>query len=256
MSNRFLATARNALQETPYEGITDMATLEREKGIRILNGAPSMTGDSDPDGVGLEPWLATIYCAGKTPETGLKFIKYLANFKKDKGEFYEIPPCMLCHHTNTWPFGDMPDGWTYRQIPLHDFQPFKAKPPRYSRHVLMQLSTEQDLPDDETYILSLWGNMYPYRYDLDQIGLDGQFVQMHAGKQEYVRNMRVTDSEKDKKHIQQLLQQILMETPVYLIDATGTPENPFAQWLRSQPTIYAESHSGEEMPATQPEQYG
>ena len=236
MKNRFLATAQAALQNTPYDGISDLMTLEREKGIRLQDNMPRASG-VDPDGVGVQAWLATIYCAGHSPEAGLDFLKFLTNFKKDMGELREMPACILTQQEEAWPYDEMPKGWTYKQIPHHHIKPFSSKPPHGRRHLLMHLQKEPQA-SGATYVLTLRGDVYSHRKNLKEMGMKSQFMQLDNGRNDFVQSMRITNTEPDKEMIRHLLQQAVSETPIYLMDQTNTTDDTLVQWLQDQPTIY------------------
>ncbi|CAE7324647.1 unnamed protein product [Symbiodinium necroappetens] len=96
-------------------------TLEEQKGIKLLNGAPPQGGPADPDAVGLETCLAAVYCTGESPQEGLDIFKYLLQFRsvRKRRDRSISQPCRLVSWrpaTPTDPFGKKPEGWIYQQL--------------------------------------------------------------------------------------------------------------------------------------------
>ncbi|CAE7330413.1 unnamed protein product [Symbiodinium sp. CCMP2592] len=232
---QILAAARRVLQNYPADGVMDTRTLEEQQGIKLLNGAPPQGGPADPDGVGLEAWLSTVYCTGESPQDGLDFVKFLLKHRYDNGEIAAMPTCVLATRHPTWPFGDQPQGWSYQQLLADQHRPFSALPPRGKRHVMMQVEMASE--EEDEYILCFWGNIYPYREAFDAKSLEGGRVDMEAGS-EYVRSLKITNSDEDKERVANILENVLLSLPVYLINATGTSADELVHWLCEQDSVY------------------
>ncbi|CAE7280222.1 unnamed protein product [Symbiodinium sp. CCMP2592] len=218
---QILAAARRALQNYPADGVMDTRTLEEQQGIKLLNGAPPQGGPADPDGVGLEAWLSTVYCTGESPQDGLDFVKFLLKHRYDNGEIAAMPTCVLATRHPTWPFGDQPQGWSYQR----------------SAPTNIDLSVEMSSEEEDEYILCFWGNIYPYREAFDAKSLEGGRVDMETGS-EYVRSLKITNSDEDKERVADILENVLLSLPVYLINTTGTSADELVHWLCKQDSVY------------------
>ena len=146
---------------------------------------------------------------------------------------------------------------------------FKALPPRGRRHVLLQVESEkmqqgqgeippnqEALDEDEctqnrqlptdTYAIMFFGGIYTFRELFDAANVQGGTVPRPDGtKDEYVRHMKATCSDFDKQRLTTILEDVLLQVPVYLIDQTDSHDDPLVSWLLTRPSVHLGERSGE-----------
>ena len=255
LGSQLLATVRDALQNYPDSNIRDIKALEEQEKILIYNGGPGQNTDADPDKVGMQPWQAVIYVGGNDPNRGLDFIHFLLTHKLRKGQLIQMPKLIVaCKESLSV---NLPPAWELSEQATIQ-KPFSTVPPKQRRHIMCQLeikeseeqgdqpiSDAQTIPDsdaeegsDTTYILSLFGGMYGYREVMDNANIAGGYIELEeSSKREYVRLTQFRNDQDGKTKIRSLLEEVLCHLPLYFIDGTDKPNDPFAQWLRQQPSI-------------------
>ncbi len=265
---QLLGVCREALQEHPNQNIRDLAHLEAEMHMKILHGAPPMTGAPDPDGVGLEAWQPVVYAS--TPAEGLDMIRFIMQHKVKTGQILQLPHFIAVFpaqpNTET---PQVPAPWiVHTEHPLQQHA-FRALPPRGRRHVLLQVevdgvqhgrstippnqeATQQDEEIqendvvDKNYTIMFFGGIYGFRELFDAANIQGGSVPQPDGtKDEYVRHMKVTSSESDRQRLKTIFEQVLLGVPVYLIDQTDSTDDPLVSWLLTQPAIHLGERSAE-----------
>ena len=248
---------KEALATYPDTDIRDLTQLERKKHIKVLHGAPPMTGPSDPDNVGLAAWQPVVYAPNT--DDGLNLIHFVTKHKVGAGDLLQLPNFIA-----VFPDGGttpVPTPWMVHKEHALQLSPFKSVPPKGRRHVLMQIeldraASQAATADDEltgsdheshpsNYSIMLFGGLYDYRTFFDALGIQGGSVPMADGeKSEYVRYVRITDTLEDRKRLTAILEQVLLRVPVYLIDETQQQDDPLVSWLLDQPAVHlGEKHT-------------
>ncbi|OLP81417.1 hypothetical protein AK812_SmicGene38045 [Symbiodinium microadriaticum] len=59
-----------------------------------------------------------------------------------------------------------------------------------------------------------------------------------TARSEYVRHLKFKFSDDQKQRLGSILEQVLLDTPVYLIDNTDVTSDPLISWLQEQPSGY------------------
>ena len=91
---------------------------------------------------------------------------------------------------------------------------------------------------DTTYLLSLFGDMYGYHNVMDAANITGSYIDLEdSDEMEYVRYLQIKNDQDGRAKIHSLLEEVLCHLPLYFIDGTENPNDPFAQWLRQQPSL-------------------
>ncbi|CAE7385800.1 unnamed protein product [Symbiodinium sp. CCMP2456] len=242
-----LATCREALQDYPDDSIRDLAQLEAQMHIKVLVGAPATTGASDPDDVGIQDWQPVLYAP--TPQAGLDLVAFIVRHKVKSGQLLQLP-----HFIALFPREDIatvPSPWTvHEEHPLQQ-GPYQALPARGRRHVLLQVELQPPADEEasqqtpvgphpkQEYSLMIFGNIYSFRELFDAANIQGGTVKApDSEKSEYVRHLKLKCSEDHTQRLKNILEQVLLKTPVYLIDSTETPADPLISWLQEQPSVY------------------
>ena len=260
---------REALQAYPNENIRELTQLETEMHVKILHGAPPAAGAQDPDGVGLEAWQPVVYAP--TPAAGLGIIHFIMQHKVRTGQVLQLPhfiAVFVMEPDARTPA--MPTPWIkHTDHPLQQAA-FRALPPRGRRHVLLQVELDKmqqgqgQIPanqeavreEDEqtpnsqlptgTYAIMFFGGIYGFRELFDAANIQGGTVaQPDGSKDEYVRHLKATCSEGDKQRLTSILEQVLLQVPVYLVDQTGSQDDPLVSWLLTQPSVHLGERSAE-----------
>jgi hypothetical protein len=244
---QILATAREALAQHPNENVRDLKQLEDVERVLLLNGGPAMSGESDPDGVGIEDWRVVLYAAGDSPDAALEFIKFVMTYKQSRGQLVQLPKLLVAHRGEE--LGDLPSPW---EVSPQAFclKPFGALPPKSRRHVLCQLelksgpdagvdeTPDSGSEDEKIYTFSTFGNIYNYRELFDAAGIQGGYAPAtEGGAREYLRFVDVKDDEDGKNTLKSVLENVLCKIPVYFINATGNSKDALAQYLCEQPSV-------------------
>ena len=138
-----------------------------------------------------------------------------------------------------------PPPWTLRCNPnMSDIACFRAVPPATRQHILCQL--DRAAYPSGAYILTLFGNLYPYRRLLTDEGIPAGHVPASGSEKKatYVRQMHFDNFNTNaKERIQSLLVNALCNVPVYFIDATEEDSDEFVFWMtRQKSVILAETH--------------
>ena len=266
---QLLTVCKEALQQHPNENVRDPLHLETELHMRVLSGAPPQTGHPDPDGVGLEAWRPVIYAP--TPADGMGIVEFIMKHKIGTGQVLEMPRLVAVFPgEQLTEVPTVPAPWVVQPAHTLQLQTFTALPPRGRRHVLMQVelaevppnrgslpviheaagsedeqTQEQELPDS-TYAVMFFAGIYGFRELLDAANIQGGTVPRPDGtKDEYVRHLKATCSDADKQRLKTILEQALLEVPVYLIDQTGNQDDPLVSWLLTQPSVHLGERSAE-----------
>ena len=251
-----LAVAREALLKHPNNNIRDLQQLESVLNVRLLNGAPPHTGALDPDGTGIEAWQVVLYTSSVT--NALDFIHLVLKHKVAKGHLLQLP-----NMTVACPDGSVesvPEPWTLNTNPPHCPKAFAVLPPRGRRHVLCQVelsgsrtttassqdSKEEPEPNTEVedknntstlYTFSFFGGIYSYRELFDAANVEGGYNVGPEGNRDYVRTLEVLNNQEGKDRLMSLHEQVLLNVPIYLVDATENPDDEFVAWFASLPHI-------------------
>ena len=244
-----LATCREALQDHPNSNVRDLPQLEAHLHVKVLIGAPPMSGPADPDGVGIRDWQPVLYAP--TPHDGLNLVSFIVRHKVTTGQILQLPHFIaVCPEEEV--AVSVPDPWIVHDSHPLQHQPFRALPPRGRRHVLLQVELdpaglppsddgdsigEQDAKPE--YSLMIFGGIYGYRELFDAANIQGGTVPIpDSAKTEYVRHLKLKFSEDQKHKLTNVLEQVLLNVPVYLIDNTTTEKDPLISWLLEQPSVY------------------
>ena len=243
-----LQTSRDALLQHPNANVRNLVDLEKAMHIKILNGAPPQTGPADPDSVGLEAWLPVVYAP--TPNDGMDIIKFILQHKVGAGHTVQMPKLIAVFPDEEAP--EVPEPWVVQNEHALQLPTFKALPPRTRRHLLMQVELEQSVNKPEqqgaqqqdterrqsSYHVMFFGGIYPFKELFDAANVQGGLVPQPDGtKDEYVRHLRVTHAERDKDRLTTILDEVLLGTPVYLIDETEEEGDELIRWLLEQPSV-------------------
>ena len=248
-----LAVAREALLEHPNSSIRDLDQLESVLHVRLVNGAPPHTGPLDPDGVGLEAWQVVLYSTSTT--SALDIVHFIMKHKVGKGQILHLPTMTAACQDGS--LVSVPDPWTLDARPAQLLKPFAALPLRGRRHILCQLEVEHqtaskaDVPESQqedeqtaaepetsnTYIFSVFGGIYLYKDLFDAANIAGGFVAQADNTRDYVRFLQVVDNEEGREKLTAVLEEVLLNVPVFLIDSTGMANNSLVQWLGEHPSV-------------------
>ncbi|CAJ1382674.1 unnamed protein product [Effrenium voratum] len=249
---QLLAMTRSALQQ---EGTglqaSDLKSLEAQEKVKILNGAPAQMGPSDPDKVGLEPWQVVLYAAGENANAALRVVELVLKFKVSKGLLTSLPALSAVFPVDGFDWPDLPAGWARKSTSeVECLKPFGALPPRGRRHVLCQLEkkeAEDSQSAEDKYDFTFFGNIYNFRDVFEAKGVQGGYVPLEDGNggREYVRLLRVSDTEECRAQIKTVLEDVLRGAPVYFIDATNESDNVLVQWLLQQPSVHLGENAAE-----------
>ncbi len=234
LTRHILRDARRALLQHPNENVRHLEHLEKNCHIRLLSGAPPQVGATDADSVGLQAWLPVLYCTGEAPLPGLDFINFILRHRHNIGQLPNLPRCRVLTVQSTYPYGELPGGWVHRQAAPDTYNPFRGAPPCGKRHLMMQLEHSNSA---EKYTLIFFGGVYPFRQQLNEIGLSGGYIQ-HEADREYVRTISVHDTDECKILIHVILQDALSGWPIFFVNATGNLHDALATWLQEQPTVH------------------
>jgi hypothetical protein len=260
---QILRVAQEAMLRYPDENIRDLDRMEEVHKVRLLHGAPALSGETDPDKVGIEPWQVVLYAAGSTPNAALDFIKFILMHKVAKGHVQQLPKLAVASREAG--VKDLPAPWQLDTESVWCQKPFGALPPRGRRHVLCQLELKAAAPADvsadapveegtgggesdvelqASYCFSVFGNIYNYRDLFDAAGIPGGYVvSPDEENREYVRSVEVSEDAKGKRVLQSILEEVLLKIPVYFINATGDKSNALASWLSQQPSVIVGEHT-------------
>ena len=225
-----------ALREHPNPLLRTLKSHETHTHIRILTGAPPVSEDPDPDGLGFVPWEPVVYGAGQTPAAILHFIHFLAVHRKTSGQWTEVPP--LIARIKAWPRHRPPPlPWQLREQPNMNLIPcFRAVPPSNRQHVLCQV---EYIHAPKSHALTFYGNLRPYLklFNKENTPAGSIPAKDSMGKPMYVRHLQVNADGQDKLRVLSVLQNVLCKLPVYLIDATEREEDEMSAWLAAQENV-------------------
>ncbi len=255
-----LAVAREAVLHHPNSKVRDLDQVESVLQVRLVNGAPPHTGPTDPDGVGLEPWQVVLYSTSTT--SALDIVHFIMKYKVGKGHILHLPTMTASCQDGS--LLSVPEPWALDRNPAQLPKPFAALPPRGRRHILCQLEVEQqtarkaDLSESQqeeehataeleagnTYIFSVFGGIYLYKDLFDAANIAGGYVAQADNSRDYVRFLQVLDNEDGRDRLTAVLEQVLMNVPVFFIDSTGMANDSLVQWLGECPSV----HLGETTP--------
>ena len=249
-NSMILGVAKEALLQHPdsrVRSLKDLQTVVPQ--VRLIVGSPALKGLSDPDGVGLVDWQVVLYSNGL--EAALDLIRFILEYKVQKG-LLDTMPDLLAHipeyrvYPLAAPWQRLTDTATM-QLP----KPFNGMPPKGRRHVLAQLE-KQDLQEGAdipgggscepacTYILTFYGNLYPFKDRFENHRIPGTYVAINAeGLKDFARYVecKSTTDKDGMEKILVVLRNILKDMPVYFINMVGQADD-MAMWLKHQLSIY------------------
>lgn len=239
LTRQLLTALKTYLEQQPDSTVKTPQDMEDNWGIRVLNGGPPMTGERDPDNVGILPWQAAIYCAGETPQKALELIVDILRHRN----LSAMPPLFLwCQQKLNF---EPPTPWvTCEPALIQPPTPFAAPPPRGRRHIICQLerqrnSSETEETEEIKYMITTFGGIYTFRSRFDQQMIQGERVTAAEGdKANYVRYLEdlKPNCQQSRRRVESLLVDVLMKVPVYLINAVGS-RDPMATWVLSLDTV-------------------
>ncbi|CAE7388806.1 hypothetical protein AK812_SmicGene43285 [Symbiodinium microadriaticum] len=239
-----LDAARAALRVHPDASMKTLEQLQQNHHVKLLSGGPPSSGDPDPDGMEFTPWQPVIYAAGESPMPILELLQYLVKHHCTCGHWRHTPPLAIRIQEWTWA-AKPPPPWTLRCHPnMSDIACFRAVPPTTRQHILCQLNRAANRAG--AYILTLFGNLYPYRRLLNNENIPAGQVPASGNEKKatYVRQMHFDHFDTSaKERIQSLLVNALCNLPIYFIDATEQDSDEFVFWMtRQKSVILAETH--------------
>eukprot|EP00438_Fugacium_kawagutii_P024025 Skav236731 [mRNA] locus=scaffold8096:6013:7347:- [translate_table: standard] len=233
-----LLPSSEALQEYPDVRVRNLRDLEAVLQLRLVIGTPPKTGTSDPDGVGIVDWQLAIYSGAGGVEAALNFIHYILEIKVRKGYITRMPALAARLLLQDAPV--LPAPW---QAVTDDSvvipKAFAALPPKGRRHVLSQLDPqerENDASDQETYMLTFYGGVYPFKDRLDGYRVPGALLPTGNDKQEYVRYLECSLDAESQERVRAVLGTALLGVPLYFINGARSGD-PMAAWLLQQPSV-------------------
>ena len=226
-----MQNAAAALRDHPNPAFRTVKSHETETNIRILNGAPPVTEDPDPDGIGFLPWQPVLYGTGESPAQILSFIHFLARHR-----WTQSPP--LIARIKAWPWQRPPPmPWRLRLKPNMNVIPcFSAVPPATRRHVLCQV---EYIRAPTTHAITFYGHLYPYLSLFDKAETPAGSIPATDAtrKPMYVRHLQLNADKAGKDRMLNVLENVLCRLPIYLIDCTEREQDEMAAWLASQENV-------------------
>lgn len=141
--------------------------------------------------------------------------------------------------------------------------PFNAMPPKGRRHALVQLELRDGAVEDKAadsqntelsqeeeaeatvpilkdlthYILTFYGNLYPFKEGFEAKCIRGAFITTSYAEADYARYLECKLDEVSKTQILMVLEDILGSMPLYFINMVAE-DDPMATWLRELPSIF------------------
>ena len=235
-SFKLVTVVNDMLRNHPDSNIIDTKGLEEQQKIRILNGAPSQqVADNDPDNMNFIPWRPVFYVAGDKLTHFFDLVHRILKYKVEMAHLLEVPSLQVQSKTRDWlqSEDELPEPWQL----IHtdpEWLPsvFKVLPPRGRRHILCQL----EAAEDDEYALMLMGGMYLFRDRLDSHKIQGGFAPSTdpTEKRQYVRILKVTDTEEGRQKISSLMERVFHNMPVYFFHYLHDKNNPLLKWILSQ----------------------
>ena len=228
-SFQLMTTLRDALAEGCLKDVKDTESLESVAKIRVISGAPPPEGKDDPDGVGQVKWCPAVYAAGNSPQAALDLIALVLDFKVKKGRIPALPRLGVLKPGN---LGLKDLSWEELDAGLPLPHPFGPGPPRGTRHVLCKLEKRDTQDDEPTYDVLFFGGIYHFRGRFDDQDIQGGMAPA-AGvdRPEYVRCLQLQDTTAGRNKFTQVLEQVLLGVPVFLINAVRDPNDTLIAWL-------------------------
>ena len=255
-----MAITKDALLEHPDDRVRSIQALETVLNVRVVLGGPANEGASDPDQVGLVDWQVAIYSNGL--DAALAFIDFVMGYKVRQGLLPAMPE-LLVHLVDNLRGAILPAPWSQladTTVPMPKL--FSALPPRGRRHVLAQLEVEQEGPNQQgepsssresdpmtpnqagqdmvegaRYILSFYGNLYPFKDRFEANGIPGAYTAINGeGRPDYVRYVRFKMEAGLMEVVLLVLEKVLMNMPVYFVNMAGEKDDA-AGWLEQQRSI-------------------
>ena len=228
------------LLNNPDPNARDLQGLEKTHHIRVLSGAPPVTGPTDVDEIGVQKWQTVTYPPGDDPSAILDFVHQVLLYKVSKGHLTHMPNLVLhlpnggfqgpLHHP--WQLGDAAD-CAANALPA----PFAASPPRGRRHVLAMLEKEEFDDGSTKYSFCVYGGIYVFRSRFDELRVAAGEVPLDATTQVYVRFVKFADLEDGEGLLTSILEGCLLRIPIYFMNRTGQEDDEVVQWILEQPGV-------------------
>ena len=185
-SYQVLVSLREALLRHPNEEVRSLQDVESKLRVRIvLGGPPGGGGLLDVDGVGVQPWRTALYVAGVDPVAGLDLIRFLLDYKVQRGRISRLPELRVQSVGNMRARYTLSSPWFEMQPPQVAPGAFEALPPRGRRHALCQLEWMSDISDSKAgegsdsagkYVFTVFGGIYPFRNFFEDMNVIGSQV--------------------------------------------------------------------------------
>ena len=215
--------------------IRDLADLERRAFMRLSCALGSR--GNDPDEVGVKPWRVAMYASTHRPQEVLEFLEGFINFKSRGKDFAAcgVPPMRISAASATHLPNPLPEPWELEPDGAASPHPFDALPMQGRRHLLLQVESV----DSHAYDFLFAGNVYLHRNRFEACGVDGGYIGEDDGR-EYVRCLQgVCFDDAGKRRLTAILgDHCLQGLCVFLINATGSTQDPMVQWLLAKPSVH------------------